>query len=272
MIYTVKSDVLTVSVTDEGGSLTSIKYNGEERLWQGGEAWKSSDVVIFPILGHAGEFTVYGVKHNLKSHGIVRYSKLALKEISDDSVTLCLSDSEDTLKNYPFKFEFEICYKVSGNSVTVNYEVRAKEGCIPFYLGGHAGMFAPDGAAVIKFEKEQNPVQYPLNSDISKPFGKVKSFVLNKRFFKEEKTLQLGGIDGAITAKTSDGYEYTYKSNCPLWAFWSNENIGDYVCVEPWWGINDFALAPRELALKPFINFADEKGKRFAYTLTVNKV
>ncbi len=55
MDYTIKSDKLQLTVTDEGGSMRSLIYlpSGEERLWQGGPAWGSRDVVIFPVIGHA---------------------------------------------------------------------------------------------------------------------------------------------------------------------------------------------------------------------------
>ena len=67
-------------------------------------------------------------------------------------------------------------------------------------------------------------------------------------------------------------YRYAYKSDCPLFAFWSNEKGGDYVCVEPWWGTNDYPSAPREITLKPFMNFDDGTGKHFSYTLSVEKL
>ena len=133
-------------------------------------------------------------------------------------------------------------------------------------------MITPGGEAVIEFENEENPVLYPLEGG-SVQLENIRRFVANKQFFKQYKTFQLGNLSGGnVYALTSDGYRYTYKSDCPLFAFWSNEEGGDYVCVEPWWGINDFPGSPKELKDKPFINFADEKGKTFSYTLTVEKI
>ncbi len=272
MIYEIKNKYIALSVNSEGGSMTSVKYLGEERQWQGDEFWKSQDVVIFPIVGHAGEFEVCGKTFTPKSHGVARYSEFALADISEDSLTLELTSNAVTRQTYPYDFDFTITYELVKNSVKITYGVASKGGIIPFYVGGHPGMKAPGGEAVIEFENEENPVLYPVNSRRAVQLKNIKRFVADKKFFKECQTFQLGGLTGGnIYAETKDGYKYTYKSDCPVFAFWSNEKGGDYICVEPWWGINDFPGAPAELSLKPFVNFADERGKKFSYTLTIEK-
>ena len=101
------------------------------------------------------------------------------------------------------------------------------------------------------------------------PAGVIPVFIFSLP--SQQPVLQLGGLHGDIVASTSDGFNYKFNSSCPLWAFWSNEEEGDYVCIEPWWGINDFPAAPRELALKPFMNFDDGAGQAFSYMLTITK-
>jgi galactose mutarotase-like enzyme len=274
MDYTIASDKIKLTVTDKGGSMKSIVYLPEnaERQWQGDEFWSSQDVVIFPIVGHAGAFTVGGENYQLKSHGIVRYSTMTLEEKTGDSITLSLTSDAETKVNYPFDFLFKINYKVMGSSITVTYFVQSKGGNMPFYVGGHPGMYAPKGEAEIEFENEESPYVYPLNCDSAVKMKKLKRFIANKQFFAECKTLQLGNLSGgSIYANTTDGFVYEYKSNCPLFAFWSNEKGGEYICVEPWWGINDFDAAPREFSLKPFVNFDNGEGKTFSYTMTISK-
>lgn len=274
MEYTVESEKIRLTVTDEGGTMRSVVWldEGEERLWQGGEAWKSRDVAIFPVLGHAGAFTVGGKSYSLKSHGLVRYARLALEERTENGLTLSLRSDAESRKNYPFDFEYRIRYTVEGDTIAVGYFVRSLGGVMPFYVGGHPGMKAPGGSVEIEFENEESPLVYPLESDGAVRLEKLKRFIADKNFFKECKTFQLGSLSGgAIYAHTQDGYTYEYRSDCPVFAFWSNEEGGDYICVEPWWGINDFACAPRELSLKPFVNFDGGAGKNFSYTLKIGK-
>lgn len=273
MIYIIKNRVLTLSVNSEGGSMTSLTYNGVERLWQGGEAWKSQDVVIFPVVGHSGEYTVNGKPYTPKSHGVARYSEFALVDMGLDYLTLELTSNTVTRQTYPFDFGLTISYELKKNTLQITYTVKSKKGKIPFYVGGHPGMKAPGGSAIIEFENPENPLFYPLDGSSPVRIGSTRRLILNTEFFKQYKTYQLGGLSGGkISALTNDGYVYTYKSDCPVYAFWRNENGGDYVCIEPWWGINDYNGAPKELSEKPFINFADENGASFTYSLTIDKI
>lgn len=272
MIYILKNKFLTVGINSDGGSMTSLQHLGKERLWQGGEFWKSQDVVVFPIVGHLGEYEAEGKKYTPKSHGVARYSEFALADITVDKLTLELTSNAVTKQTYPYDFDFTVSYAIKKNTLKVTYTVRSKSGKIPFYVGGHPGMFAPDGEAEIEFENEESPTLYPLGGD-PEPMGKIRGFTVNKQLFSKHKTLQLGNLSGGeVYLKTKDGYRYTYKSNCPVYAFWSNEEGGDYVCVEPWWGINDLKGAPKELKHKPFINTADENGSSFSYLLTIDKI
>ncbi|MGN0804502.1 MAG: hypothetical protein ACI4MS_03870 [Candidatus Coproplasma sp.] len=274
MIYTIQNNLIKLSINSEGGAMTSLIYlpTNEERLWQGDERWwKGQDVVIFPIVGHAGAFMAKGQECQLKSHGLIRYRTLSVKDSGKDFITLCARSDEQSYEEFPYEWEFEITYSLDGNTLNVSYFVRSLNGVMPFYLGGHPGMKAPNGRAKITFENEELPVQYPLSGG-AVSLGKTKGFTIDKQFLSEHKTYQLGSLSGgAIFAECEDGFVYTYRSDCPLYAFWSNENGGDYVCVEPWWGINDFEGSPKEITLKPFMNFERGKGSKFGYSLTIDK-
>ena len=163
-------------------------------------------------------------------------------------------------------------YSLDKNTVKISYEVKSKEGQIPFYVGSHAGMQAPGGEAIIEFENVEDPIHYFVDRKEAVCLEGIKRFVVNKETFKKFKTVQFGDLSGGeIYAYTADGYTYTYKCDCPIIALWSNENDGDYICVECWWGINDCESFPKELKEKPFINFAGTEGRTFSYTLTVSK-
>lgn len=273
MIYIIKNKHITLSVNSDGGSMTSILYNGEERLWQGNKFWQSQDIVIFPIVGHTEEYCVEGKKYHPKSHGVARYSEFALADIGVDKLTLELTSNAVTKQYYPFDFSLRINYKLKGETIIITYTVKSEGGEIPFYLGGHAGMVAPEGRAEIEFENEENPVHYPVDSGMAERLSRLKKFTIDKAFLKQHKTYQLASLSGGnVCATTKDGFRYVYKSDCPVYAFWSNPDGGDYVCVEPWWGINDFDGCTQELSQKPFINTAGEKGKSFSYSLTIEKI
>ncbi len=218
MLYTIENEYLKLTVTNEGGTMCSLIYkpSGEERLWQGTEYWKSRDVVIFPIIGHAAPYSVSGKTYELKSHGVVRYAVLDA-DVKNNKITLSLTSSEESKKVYPYGFDFSVSYELLKNTLKVTYSVKSKGGKMPFYVGGHPGMSAPGGSAVIEFENTEHPVMYPIDSPAAVTIPELKRFVADKAFFKECKTLQLGSLSGgAVNMYTQDGYTNTYKSASPL--------------------------------------------------------
>lgn len=272
MIYILKNKYITLSVNSSGASMESLVYLGEERLWQGGEEWTSRDVVIFPVVGHAGTYTVDGEKYTPLSHGVARYSEFALVENTEDTLILELSSNPVTKRTYPYDFILTVKYALKKNTVKISYEVKSKGGEIPFYIGSHAGMKVPGGEAVLEFENEEEPIQYLVGKKEAICLQGIKKLDIKKSLFERFKTIQFGDLSGGdIYLHTSDGYTYTYKSDCPIVALWSNEKAGDYICVECWWGINDCPDFPKELSKKPFMNFTDEEGKTFTYTLTITR-
>ena len=272
MLYFLKNKYITLTVDSFGASMHSIIFLGEERLWQGGDAWNSRDVVIFPVVGHAYPYTAEGKEYNPKSHGVARYSEFALVENSLDTLILELSSNAVTKQTYPYYFVLSIKYTLKKNTVKITYTVKSKQGEIPFYIGGHAGMKAPDGEAIVEFENEEEPIAYFVDTNEAMCLAEVRTLELNKDMFRKHKTIQFGDLSGgALKARVKDGFVYTYKSDCPLYAFWSNENDGDFICIEPWWGINDYPQAPKELKDKRFMNFANENGKSFSYSLSITK-
>ena len=92
MIYYLKNKYLSLAVNSDGGGMTSINYRGEERQWQGGEFWKGQDVVLFPIVGHAGEYEVGGTLYKVTS---IFAEKGSLREIYEDLIiTMCSAAGE----------------------------------------------------------------------------------------------------------------------------------------------------------------------------------
>ena len=51
-------------------------------------------------------------------------------------------------------------------------------------------------------------------------------------------------------------------------AFWSHPDKGEYICVEPWWGIPDAVEPKREIKEKERVN-SIKAGEVFEYTFTM---
>lgn len=74
MIDTISNSRLSVSVSDYGAELQSVKLDGVERLWQGDPVvWDGRAPVLFPFVGRIknGEYTYNGVTYPAPTaHGL----------------------------------------------------------------------------------------------------------------------------------------------------------------------------------------------------------
>ena len=123
MDYTIQNDFLTVTVSDLGAELMSVKTkDGHEYLWQGDEKyWAGRAPIMFPICGRLfnGEYTYLGKTYTLPNHGFARKSTFKLKSVSKSFVTLELEANEETLEQYPFNFVFDVTFSLKDNCLDI---------------------------------------------------------------------------------------------------------------------------------------------------------
>ena len=157
MEYKIQNDFLSVSVSDLGAELMSIKSaDGHEYLWQGdAKYWEGRAPIMFPICGrlYNGEYTYLGKTYTLPNHGFARKSVFTLKSAARNFVTLELVSNEETRKIYPFDFIFDVTFTLKDNVLDVKYEVKntQQERELIFSVGGHPAFNVPLDTGV-KFE------------------------------------------------------------------------------------------------------------------------
>jgi galactose mutarotase-like enzyme len=108
MIYTLKNQELTVQLTDAGAEIVSVRRGDAcEYIWQGDPAyWSGRTPLMFPICGrlYEGRYTHNGKTYEMGKHGFAKLMEFEGKQTSDTSVTLTLTDSDETRAVYPFAF------------------------------------------------------------------------------------------------------------------------------------------------------------------------
>ena len=271
----IENEFLKVEVTLEGASLTSIydKKNEVELLYQKDErSWIGQDVVIFPIIGSLKdkEYTFDNKVYSMKSHGLIRYVTSNVISHSQSEIVLGYRYNEETLRQYPFKFNFEVCYKLNDNELTVEYRVHNlddKE--MYFSVGGHPALivdgyetldsYVYDNVRLI-FDKEYNTYQYKLN-EIGNLISHAKNIklpadlLISKELIEEHKTLiyDVKGIN-EVTLKTNNRSITFNISKCDILALWTKDGFGNFLCVEPWWGLPDYESTNKKIEEKALIN------------------
>lgn len=279
----IENEFLKISINQMGGSLTSIfdKRINEELLYQKDErSWMGQDVVIFPVVGRLkkGSYVYDGNEYFMKNHGLIRYNKLDVIIHECDKVILGFKYNNDTLLVFPFKFYFEISYHLNNDSLEIEYRVvNLDNKVIYFNVGGHPGLKVNGlensngyvfNDVFLEFNKEYKVNKYILNKEgcfIShqEEFILPKSINISKELIEKEKTLiyDVLAIDEVIL-KSKDKEFIFDISKARFLAVWTNPGFGDFLCIEPWWGLPDYDDCSRDISNKKYIT---KLGKDLEY-------
>ena len=282
MIVIENSD-LRVAIKTQGAELDSIQHKTHplEYLWQGDAAfWGKKSPILFPIVGTLKDntFSYKEKKYTLPRHGFARDKTFSVEQHSADSATFLLVSNEETLKNYPFQFEFRLHYTLKDNALCVTYAVKnTGSDDMYFSVGGHPAFRLPltDGTAYTDYFIELNQAEtsgrYPLSIDgllelKSNPFlENSNKIALNPALFYEDAVVlkHLEATSMAILSdKTPHGLRMTFEG-FPYFGIWAAKNA-PFVCLEPWCGISDSVNTTQDLTKKEGINHLknDEEFER----------
>lgn len=287
MIY-IENQYLKVGVRPYGATLSGFydKTAGEELLWQGEErSWTEQDVVIFPLIARLQDkyYTVDGTRYQMDIHGLACYNNFEIYDKREDFVTLLLTSSADTLKNYPFEFKLFVKRVLEGKRLVTFFTVENIGDCnMLFNIGAHPA-FKIDGAPLlggidtggnyIVFDGEQRLQTYKLNAanqfitGLSAPQSYTR-IELNKGLVKNDAVI-FKDVKGAVVLERKNGRKLRFElSEPPVLAFWSHAVYGGYICIEPWLGLPDTDPPTRELKDKPYIINLPPR-QTYTYTFTV---
>ena len=284
-----ENEYLRLKIKDQGGSMTSIfdKKKNEECLYQPlNNSWQGQDIFIFPFIARLkdGYYLHNGKRYEFKNHGLIRYM---VGEMSCDEkrARISFKSDSDTLARYPFDFEANIIYELIDNEIKISYElINKSDETLPFELGAHPAFLVPGKLLSDRFELSGNTITIDKNEKLiqmeleetgsfikgEKLFDESNIIEVNRELFIKENTLILkaSDIDEFVLNKT-DGSKITVKKgNAPFIAIWSDKAWGNYICIEPWFGLPDFLDVNREIMQKPYMNFI-EKGSKFTYSYII---
>ncbi len=268
-MQTLKNQNLTIKINPKGAELISL-FNNEnqtEYLWNADpKFWGKSSPVLFPIVGSLKEnlYRFEGQKYTLSRHGFARDSVFMVEKSEENKVTFLLTYDENTLKVYPFKFEFRMIYSLEKNTLKVTYSVKnVGVNKMYFSVGGHPAFAVPLTKNTVyddyylAFNKSENFMRWGLTSD-----GLIETqphdFLIGTNKLKLTKALF---HDDAIVFKNLESTSVILKSDrtnhqlkfdfegFPYLGIWAAKNA-NFVCIEPWCGIADSANHTQELTEK----------------------
>jgi galactose mutarotase-like enzyme len=268
-----KNDKLTIEISEHGAELVSIKDpQGHEYLWQADpKYWNRHSPILFPLVCSVWHdtFRVCGHEYHLPRHGFARDTDFHLIARGDQQVVYALHESEETLRNYPFHFNLAVSYKLEDNRIHVVWHVEnTHDRTIYFQIGGHPAFNIPGAVA-------GEPMKATLRLDNDSPlrlFGTINGCIDKGRHevvetqkglwhvtedtFKEDAVIfdhcQLHHIE-----LLGEGQKpvVTVDFKAPAVGVWSPYGKhAPFVCIEPWYGLADFAHYEGEFADRYLMN------------------
>ena len=120
-----ENDFLKVQISTKGAQLTSLfnKKTITEQLWQADAAvWPWHFPNLFPVVGGLinNELLVDGRAYPMARHGFARQSEFELLDSGEEHAAFSLPASAETLKAYPYEFDFQVLYTLIDNAIRVS--------------------------------------------------------------------------------------------------------------------------------------------------------
>ena len=279
MFYKIENDKYTTEVNSLGAELHSFKSKktGTEYIWFGNkEIWSGQAPILFPVVGQVinDTITVNGKDYRLQKHGFARKKEFELVSQEKSKVVFSLSSNEETLKQYPYEFELIVSYELDGNMLKASHTVKnMNNGEMFFSFGAHPG-FNCEVGDTIEFEKNETLSTERISSDnliIPEKFPLLdneKTITITKEIFEPD-ALILSNVQSEYVTINSPNLKRKIKvsfGKTPFLGIWAKPGA-PYVCIEPWFGVNDGREKYGEFSNKRGIQRL-EKGEQFDFCWT----
>jgi galactose mutarotase-like enzyme len=283
----VSSGALTARIDPLGAQLSALRdASGRELLWDGNpEFWNGRAPLLFPIVGTLanGVYRLAGKTYALPRHGFARGKSFRVLKRSASEALLTLKADEETLAVYPFDFQLEVRFEISGSTLTATTRVR-NDGHVPMPASfGYHPAFRwplPFGAAralhAIQFELEEAAPIRRLNSDglvtpvrFPSPVH-ARSLPLSDDLFKDDVLIFASIRSRAVTYGAATGPAIALQfPDSPVLGLWTKPGA-PFICIEPWHGMSDPVGFTGDFTEKPGVFIvAPNQYREFRMRVTV---
>jgi galactose mutarotase-like enzyme len=266
----IRSDALSAEIDPLGAQLFSLRTaDGADLLWSGDPAWWNGRApLLFPIVGalEGGQYRLGDKTYALAKHGFARRSLFSWVETTESSVVFRLAANPETLATYPFDFELDLKFSLSGSTLTMRASVRnLGEVSMPASFGFHPALRwpmpfgQPRAEHSLEFEKDEpapirriNPDGVVIAEGFPTPVQGDRLELIDDLFVNDalifdalrSQKLRYGGKDGPHL-------EVAFPDT-PYLGIWTRPGAG-FICIEPWHGIADPAGFDGDIRTKPGI-------------------
>ena len=278
MLITIENQDALVRIDTLGAQLYQYqkKADGYEVLWNGDPAWWTGrSPVLFPVIGVLldGTYRYQGKEYSMPKHGFARRKEFALTQQTASSAEFSLKADEETRACYPFEFELTIQFELCENSLEICYSgSNLDDKTMYCSLGAHPAFHCTLGDTLEFEQKERLERIYMdekglLTGESAPLLDGEKSIEIKQDTFAQD-ALMVTGFQSKSVALVRENYKVTVSyGNAPYLGLWAKPGA-PYVCIEPWYGINDSYQRAEDISEKPGIQSLSA-GKRFDFRFSI---
>lgn len=254
-------------ILEKGAEIKSFTIDGEEFLWNKEEFWAKTSPILFPFVGglRDNKYEYKGKEYTITTrHGFARDNVFEVVEKHEDRAIFKFSSNEETLEKYPFNFDLFLEYILTDNGFEIKYKVvNLDKDEMYFSIGAHPAFALQndyEGNAYIEFEEQEDAKKYKLDLktgfyDGMKDFfslqeDKTKLEIIDEKFVEDAISFKnLNSTKVYIKSRTNKKEVMVDFKDFPYIAFWKPLNA-PFVCIEPWYGINDILNTSNDIIAK----------------------
>lgn len=252
------SDALSADIDPKGAQLSALRdRDARDLLWNGDPAvWAGRAPILFPIVGVlvGGNYRLGSKAYSLPRHGFARNRMFSVESANPSAAVFRLSDDEETLRVYPFHFNLDIRFQLSGSTLSVTATIRNRgDETMPASIGFHPAFRWPlpygqeRAAHFIEFATEEpDPVRRLDAAGLLTP-DRHATPIVQRRLMLQDSLF----ADDALILDRVRSRSVVYGSaagprlqvsfaDAPYLGIWSKPGA-HFICIEPWHGISDAA-------------------------------
>ena len=261
-MFKLRSTTVEIIINPLGAEIQQLKHATHGNvLWQKNDhIWNRFAPILFPIVGRLmnDQYTLNDQSYTMRQHGFARDQVFQVIEHSEDCITLRLTDNEQTLAQYPFRFELLVKYTLYQDKLEIEHRVTNLDVKELYYsLGGHPG-FHIDGklsAYYLDFGDDYTVQQHLITGNYYN--GKTKEIQLSRKFELSDDLFASDAIVITPPPFQSIGFgkikgPKLLSLHCDTWTavgLWTKPGA-PFFCIEPWWGWADALNSSRNMKEK----------------------
>lgn len=264
-MITIENRHFIATIESKGAQLIHLvnKKSNRELIWQRDKNfWGRSAPILFPVIGGLKNdcYHLYGKNYQMGKHGFCRDALFLPTLIKKNKVVFSYRSNETTYDQYPFQFSIDVIFELQRKGMKQSFRIKnLDDKKMWFCLGGHPAFNLPmeEGYEFehyqVRFEKKEKNDLWYLENDLlagkkENWLNETQQFHLKAALFDNDALIFKGLKSKKIYLELQAPFQSNKRKKAfvlfnlgsfPMVGIWTKEGGAPYLCLEPWYGVDD---------------------------------